>query len=50
MGVFKYEITKKIVYKATDSSLKMPINKMERDMVVKAFSAYKKVAYLIRVW
>lgn len=45
MGVYKYDITKEIVYKLTESSLRMPISKMERDMVVNIFSAYKKVTY-----
>lgn len=45
MGVYKYDITKEIVYKTVDSSLKMPISKMERDMIVEVFSAYKKVVY-----
>jgi hypothetical protein len=45
MSVYKYDITKELVYKTVDSSLKMPMAKMERDMIVKAFSLYKKVTY-----
>lgn len=45
MGVYKYDITKEIIYITTDSSLKMPINKKERDLVVNAFSEYKKKTY-----
>lgn len=45
MSVYKYDISKEIVYKVTASSLKMPMDKKERDMVVEAFSSYKEVTY-----
>ncbi|MDD3415864.1 MAG: NUDIX hydrolase [Lachnospiraceae bacterium] len=45
MAVYKYDITKEIVYKTIESSLKMPINKAERDKIIKEFSIYKNVNY-----
>lgn len=45
MGVYNYDVTKPVKYRIVDSTLSLPIDKVERDCIISWFSDYKGAGY-----